>query len=126
MKRKTVITRVAPSKVNTKSRHFLLEVFGIPVDVPLNGAKGLIYRIQTPTTEHVITEKRFSVLSKLSGLEKYQEIVDKLNHWYDLEQRKRLREYSRKSYSEWSEESRAANREYQRRHYAERKRRDSQ
>jgi len=125
MKRKTVITRVAPSKVNTKSRHFLLEVFGVPVDVPLNGARGLIYRIQTPKTDHVITEKRFEMLSKLSDLEKYQEIVDKLNHWYDSEQRKRLLEYSRKSYSEWSEERKEQHREYSRKRYAE-KRRDSQ
>lgn len=69
----------------TKVRWFLLDVFGVPVDIPLNISSAFLQRVGTPAYDGVITESRFNILLELNDLKKYQELVDTMTKWYDEE-----------------------------------------
>tara|TARA_R110000744_G_scaffold152138_3_gene265980 strand:- start:3738 stop:4088 length:351 start_codon:yes stop_codon:yes gene_type:complete len=74
----------------SKIRHFLLEVFKVPVNIPLNIPKALMQKIGTPSYDGVITESRFEILLQLTAAKKYQELIDRMVYWYEQE-RKRVK-----------------------------------
>jgi len=108
----------------SKTRHFLLDVFGVPVDIPLNIPRQLLAQVGTPSYDDVITESRFEILLQLTAAKKYQELVDRLAYWYEQESKKAKVARSKK----WSQipEIREKRKIYHKEYNKKRSRRDSQ
>jgi hypothetical protein len=108
----------------SKIRHFLLEVFNVPVNVPLNIPRQLMRQIGTPSYDGVITESRFEILLQLTIAKKYQELVDRLAYWYEQESKKAKAVHSKK----WAQkpEVREKRKIYHKEYNKKRSRRDSQ